>query len=41
VQILATGRPELRDDLAEYKKQLREKAEAMDERVSGQQAAGG
>jgi 5-(carboxyamino)imidazole ribonucleotide mutase len=41
VQILATGRPELRDDLAEYKKQLREKAEAMDERVSGRQAAGG
>ena len=42
VQILATGdRPALMDELHEYKQQLREKAEAMDRRVSGQQTTDG
>ncbi|PSR01805.1 MAG: 5-(carboxyamino)imidazole ribonucleotide mutase [Bacteroidetes bacterium QS_8_68_28] len=41
VQILATRRPELREALAEYKQRLREKAEAMDRRVTERQTADG
>jgi 5-(carboxyamino)imidazole ribonucleotide mutase len=41
VQILATGsRPALMDELHEYKQHLREKAEAMDRRVSAQRSKG-
>ena len=36
VQILATSRPELLEKLAEYKRHLQEKAQAMDRRVSAQ-----
>lgn len=41
VQILATSRPELMEKMTEHKQRLREKAEAMDRRVSGQRMAEG